>query len=115
MGFKIGDKVVCIKSHSDGYFNKGDEFVISGVYAGCCVPLVTIGLMLSPYELGSRCDCGKNFDYEGEAKYNANRFRKIEPTKKSNSVTKALVEKFKESERELVEYQPEEINIPVTR
>jgi len=102
MGFKIGDQVVCVeknpmarKNSSYGVaINYNQEYTISGIPNN---PLSFVEVV---------CVDGVEGHWAAES------FVKIQPSKKkSNSVTKALVEKFKESERELVEYAPEEILI----
>lgn len=47
MNWYIGQPIVAIRNHSQGFFRKGDEFVIRGLKQGCCPAvgvLINIGV-----------------------------------------------------------------------
>jgi hypothetical protein len=50
--FKIGQRVVAVRNHSKGEFNKGDEFIIDGF---ACCPKCGIRCV---YLFGKNDDCG---------------------------------------------------------
>ena len=95
MAFKVGETVVCVKvDNVDGDTGEilpspkiGDEVIINFFFESDYIGLD---------------------GYPEYIVYSKNCFRKRLPP------IKALVQKFKESERELIEYVPEEINIPVS-
>lgn len=104
MAFKVGNKAVALQTGCDVI--KGVSYYV--IKTGRCKQGQTIWLK------GASKSTEENERYSVITSQGVVWFRKAEPKKQTNSVTKALVEKFKESERELIEYIPEEINIPVT-
>lgn len=34
--FEVGKEVICIKTHDEGVFKKGDEFLLLGIRKSCC-------------------------------------------------------------------------------
>lgn len=42
--FYVGQKVIAVRSHSQGVFNKGDVFTVTGVIRKCCGWNVSIGI-----------------------------------------------------------------------
>lgn len=102
---KVGDKVIAIRTHSQGAFIKGQEYIIKDKTTCSCGKLsIFIGVMLKSYMMSSICrDCFST--YNGRKWwFCSTSFRKIEP-KFTNEVTKELKEQFKEIER----FAPEEL------
>lgn len=106
MGFKVGDEVIYLGGSNDAnmYVPSKNSEVVTVV--DIVSPFGRTEYVLGGYEIDPKD--GLNQCFIGES------LRKVEPKKKSNSVTKELLQKFKETERELVEYVPEEIKTPIT-
>ena len=54
-------KVIALKDHPNGAYNKGDIFpILNTKTRGCCgATLLDIGIKLQPWKLGTTCtDCG---------------------------------------------------------
>ncbi len=55
--FFKGQKVVCIKSHSQGIFRKGQTFTVTSVEFVCCAWVVRVGIKnVAPF---CQCNCLK--------------------------------------------------------
>lgn len=52
--FHSGQEVVAIKDHSQGAFKKDQEFIIQGIWKGCCSWMVVVGVPL-PKGLKNTC------------------------------------------------------------
>jgi len=75
--FKVGKKVVAIKSHSAGFFKKGQEFILIGIKErSCCGNLVLDIGFKSDYFTGTQCNCGKINEYDSY--FSASSFRPID-------------------------------------
>lgn len=90
--FYVGQKVVCIQSHSRGHFKKGDVFTVKSVLKPCCNWTIDIGFR-SSYDL-MRCSCLNTYPYNGH--YLAAAFRPLEELKPPL----LTFEKIKEVEKE---------------
>jgi len=62
--FKIGQEIVCIKSHSLSLFKKGDEFVIQGIKKEKCCNTITLDIGLKFDFILARCVCGKETEWD---------------------------------------------------
>jgi hypothetical protein len=98
MAFKTGDKVVCIK--------KGDWLNRSGLLPTNVTPYYGQEVVITNIKPNGYLHL-KGF----EKAYSPIQFRKVEPTKKSNSVTRALVQEFEKEELEIIEHDPKEIEV----
>lgn len=56
--FKVGQKIVAIKDHAEGYFKKGDIFTVLETEKTCCVNSVRI-FTSKNISGGMSCYCGK--------------------------------------------------------
>ena len=57
---EVGDKIVCVKTHSQGVVKKGQKFTITGVYDNFCLCRgygITIGIIPSPYFQKDTTEC----------------------------------------------------------
>jgi len=62
--FKIGQEVVCIKSHSMGFFKKGEEFTIQGIKIEKCCKLITLDIGLKFDYVNGECVCGNTTEWD---------------------------------------------------
>ena len=95
MSFKIGEKVICIKNHSEGIVLKGEEHIVNGY--GCCdCNTITLESVYYGVDIQNKiCRCqhcntrgmtGKNWELD------VSLFRKASRQKrKSNAITQKLV------------------------
>jgi len=98
---KAGDRVVCVKSHSEGFVKKGQEFILTGVYDFCCTKAVSVGIHCSHNYV--RCTCGEIHEAnKTEMVFGSDLFRKVNFT---NEITKALAN----GHEEIKEYNPKEL------
>lgn len=110
-GFYIGQRVVCVKSHSRGRVTVGDIYTIEG-FACCklCGRLsFDIGLPNAPNELGTRCHkCNvQRCISETRCVISASLFRPLQEQDLSSELALKEVERTGEIRREQeVEYQP---------
>lgn len=42
--FYVGQRVVALRSHWQGYFEKGEEFIVVGIRKPCCVWVIDVGI-----------------------------------------------------------------------
>lgn len=63
--FRVGQKVVCVKTHSRGFVVAGNQYTITGVFDLCgCEEYVTVGVAGyyddgSRYKIGWRAHCSR--------------------------------------------------------
>lgn len=91
---KVGDKVVCITSHSRGQTIKGKQYVVNNIKECVCGRVaLDVGIKL-PYEYyNSSCFvCGHTIATSASWQ-GAHRFRKIEYKGFTNALTKELANK----------------------
>lgn len=76
---KVGDRVVCIKAHSDGETTiKGREYIVYGKkICECGNVVLDIGFKLPSRSVGTRCACNKIFTADIWW-HRASCFRKVE-------------------------------------
>lgn len=98
--FYIGQKVVCVKSHSQGVIKKGQEFTVTGVFepdCNCDNWTITIGLKtIIPFHQCSFCGyIRKNESSESsEFRFGYTMFAPVQEDFKSISFTKVLEEEL---------------------
>ena len=90
---KIGDKVVCIKGHTEGHVKEGSTYTIKNIMLNpCCGTMVVdVGIKRDT----THCACTKcNFDYpnKGITWLYASRFVPIQHEFKAIEFTKVLEE-----------------------
>lgn len=80
MNFKINQKVVCIKAHSQGTVKKDEIYTVTGVYATYCLckdkVLITVGIK-STHKVTKCAYCGMTHDTIREHLLNAELFRPL--------------------------------------
>lgn len=88
--FYVGQKVVCVKNHSEHVIKEGEVFNITGIEERCCRWVVTIGVKsILPY---SECaNCGRLYPSQKERFFSEYLFAPINPYQ--SDVTKELAEK----------------------
>lgn len=75
--FYVGERVEAIEDHNQGAFKKGDHFIITSIYKGCCNYKVTVGIKST--STNSRCSiCRAKTKQESEWIFHARRFRSLE-------------------------------------
>jgi hypothetical protein len=87
--FHIGQKVVCVKTHSCGLVKRGRTYVIFGIRFSCCSWIVDVGIKTtSPY---AKCRiCCSIFPTNGIGEFYASLFA---PVSESNiSISASLIE-----------------------
>ena len=81
MPFYVGQRVVAVRGHESGVFNKGDEFVVSEIQKSpckCCCWMIRIGNILGD-GIGSHCGrCDTRISYDGPLWFAASRFAPVE-------------------------------------
>lgn len=97
---KIGDEVICIKSHPEGVTKQGKHYFIKEIIAcSCGNPILYFGhsaKLYSPQAYGTRCSkCGDRTT-DGKWWQGMERFRKIE--RFTNALTKELADDFIEKD-----------------
>jgi len=55
--FEVGQKIIAIKDHAEGYFKKGDAFNVLQIDKTCCVNVVRI-FNAKNISGGMKCVCG---------------------------------------------------------
>lgn len=59
--FYVSQEIVANRDHSQGLFNKGDEFVVKSIRMGCCDWEIDIGIKIPDEFTGWSCyTCGKS-------------------------------------------------------
>lgn len=91
---KTGDKVICIKSHSQRVVVKGDEYYVCGILRCpyCNMLWISVGIK-SPRPFIECGECSNISSSGCDWMFSSLLFRKIEPHKFKNSVTKKLANK----------------------
>lgn len=93
--FYIGQKVVAIKDHTQGYFNKGDEFVVKGIEKTCCVWVIIIGVRTG-WNI-SICVCRKSINNPNDmGRFNVASFAPLQQQSYPLMTFSKIVEKEKE-------------------
>ena len=89
---KIGDKVICIKSHEFGITRKGEEYIVRNTVCcpGCGNASLDLGISDLFGVITTCCVCGSGIGNSNVWYQDIKRFRKIEPHTFTNQVTKEL-------------------------
>lgn len=78
--FYVGQKVVAIEDHTQGFFNKGDEFTVYSIEKNCCGYKITIGIpKRKKYSFCSFCNKEKLI-IGNQSPFNARKFTPITST-----------------------------------
>jgi hypothetical protein len=56
--FYVGQEVVAISDHSQGYFKKGDEFIIKSISNTECCGICVLGIGIDTGYNSMNCTCG---------------------------------------------------------
>ena len=114
---KVGDEVVCIKSHSQGLVIKGKNYIIAGFEKCKCVTMIVIeGVYIPGYDgqlMYSCSECGVvTNEHSGLNGIDIKLFAQIQKNKsfRSNSLSKRLAKEAQESTK-LIEVEELEISI----
>jgi len=97
--FKVGQKVVCVKDHSDKLFIKGQRFRVYGIKVEPCCGLKTIDVGIKSNHTLIECVCGaevKNDNY-----FSLKLFRPLDETF-AEEVLSNIKEQIKEDELVLI-------------
>jgi hypothetical protein len=94
--FRVGQKVVCIKSHSQGFVTKGKIYTINHIEICpiCGIVAFDVGISISElrYLMGTKCHCSYKFPI-GDIYVNSELFAPIQYDIISNSeVIKEIIE-----------------------
>lgn len=109
---KVGDKVICIKSHSEGATVKGKIYTVLGIIKckGCGSASLDVGVEIYEGSLATFCSyCNTTINSSKTWYQGIKRFRKIEPHTFKNKVTKELA--LKPLTEEKIEVVPRELEI----
>lgn len=101
MKWYIGQKVVAVKGHAQGFFKKGDEFEIKGLKQGCCEMAkvwVDIGHLTNRGFIG--CPRCNHTELSATRWYSEKMFAPLETKSELSEHTDETI--IKELERELV-------------
>jgi hypothetical protein len=71
--FYIGQEIIAIKNHSQGFFKKGDEFIVTGIIKTCCSFSVSVGITATTDE-GQCMRCGAIYKLNSESLFNSHCF-----------------------------------------
>jgi len=95
----IGQRIVCIKTHHQGFFKKGQEFTITGLMQGCCHIELDIGITCN-HDITQCLTCGSLSKATNATAW----FREVYfvPLDEWNEAYKKVAEIIKELETELV-------------
>ena len=106
---KVGDKVVCIKTHSLQMVKKGNSYTVTGVYNDCnCGTTITVGVLLPNDYMNIKCrcaECGVLIQTDTEWSFDIILFREIQ----TNSISKQLAASFIEKDSKVREQEHEKV------
>lgn len=92
--FNIGQKVVCIEVHPEGYLEMGKIYSIEGLHEKCgCGMLVDVGIKTKSTTSFIHCmSCGKIRQNDGIKLFSPRRFAPVEEI--SNTTFDEIMEQF---------------------
>ena len=91
MNFYVGQKVVCVKSHSMGLYKKGQVFTVQVVRKEKCCGVVTINIGVKTHYYIMTCSLCRT-DYRDEDYYVSSSFRPLQEEKGDKFIEDFLTE-----------------------
>jgi len=98
--FEIGQRVICIKNHSQNVVQEGKIYTIYSIQ-NCSCNLVTLDVGVSTVNKYNLCNCKRKYESKGVHWVASDLFKPLDETF-AESVLENILEQIREEELELV-------------